>query len=84
MVLTLYFITDTETEGTTATPLSSYARGAITRSLARAPREYTRGYDTSSPRTLYSSYFTITLDTLLTTATIYKKQWYTLIKLARE
>ena len=67
---------DTEqTEGTT--PANTILlRGAIT-------REYTRGYDTL-PRTLYSSYFTITLDTLLTTATIYQKQWYTLIKLARE
>ena len=65
---------DTEAEGTTANTI--LLRGAIT-------REYTRGYDTL-PRTLYSSYFTITLDTLLTTATIYQKQWYTLIKLARE
>ena len=65
---------DTEAEGTTANTI--LLRGAIT-------REYTRRYDTL-PRTLYSSYFKITLDTLLTTATIYQKQWYTLIKLARE
>ena len=65
----------TEAEGTTANTI--LLRNAIA-------HEYTWGYATL-PRTLYSSYFTITLDTsLLTTATIYQKQWYTLIKLARE
>ena len=65
---------ETEIEGTTANTI--LLRGAIT-------REYTQGYNTL-PWTLYSSYFTITLDTLLTTATIYQKQWYTLIKFTRE
>ena len=69
---------DTEqTEGTT--PANTILlRGAITREYAyTGVRHFTSNF-------IQQLFHTITLDTLLTTATIYQKQWYTLIKLARE